>query len=173
MARAYLDNDFLLFSETARKLFHDTAKNLPIIDYHTHLPPDEVATNQRWENITDLWLGHDHYKWRAMRANGIPESHITGSAPPKEKFRAWAETIPNTLRNPLYDWTHLELRRCFDIDTLLSPKTADKVWEACNERLKDEDFSAQGLLRKFRVDAIGTTDDPYRQSLPPRNSKCL
>ena len=160
MARAYLDNDFLLFSETARKLFHDTAKNLPIIDYHTHLPPDEVATNQRWENITDLWLGHDHYKWRAMRANGIPESHITGSASPKEKFRAWAETIPNTLRNPLYDWTHLELRRCFDIDTLLSPKTADKVWEACNERLKDEDFSAQGLLRKFRVDAIGTTDDP-------------
>ena len=160
MARIYLDDDFLLFSETARKLFHDTAKNLPIIDYHTHLPPDEVATNQRWENITDLWLGHDHYKWRAMRANGIPESHITGSASPKEKFRAWADTIPNTLRNPLYDWTHLELRRCFGIDTLLGPETADKIWSACNDRLKDEDFSAQGLLRKFRVDAVGTTDDP-------------
>ncbi len=160
MARTYLDDDFLLFSETARKLFYDTAKNLPIIDYHTHLPPDEVATNQRWENITDLWLGHDHYKWRAMRANGIPESHITGNASPKEKFRAWAETIPNTLRNPLYDWTHLELRRCFGIDTLLGPETADKIWEACNDRLTDEDFSAQGLLRKFRVDAVGTTDDP-------------
>ena len=160
MARVYLDDNFLLFSETARKLFHDTAKDLPIIDYHTHLPPEEVATNQRWENITDLWLGHDHYKWRAMRANGIPESHITGSASPKEKFRAWAETIPNSLRNPLYDWTHLELRRCFGIDTLLSPQTADEIWEGCNERLKDEDFSAQGLLRKFRVDAVGTTDDP-------------
>ena len=160
MARVYLDDNFLLFSETARKLFHDTAKDLPIIDYHTHLPPEEVATNQRWENITDLWLGHAHYKWRAMRANGIPESHITGSASPKEKFRAWAETIPNSLRNPLYDWTHLELRRCFGIDTLLSPQTADEIWEGCNERLKDEDFSAQGLLSKFRVDAVGTTDDP-------------
>ncbi|MDG2399529.1 MAG: glucuronate isomerase [Akkermansiaceae bacterium] len=160
MARTYLDDDFLLFSETARKLFHDTAKDLPIIDYHTHLPPDEVATNQRWENITDLWLGHDHYKWRAMRANGIPESHITGNASPKEKFRAWADTIPNTLRNPLYDWTHLELRRCFGINTLLSPETADEIWEGCNERLTDKDFSAQGLLRKFRVDAVGTTDDP-------------
>jgi glucuronate isomerase len=160
VARVYLDDNFLLFSETARKLFHDTAKDLPIIDYHTHLPPEEVAINQRWENITDLWLGHDHYKWRAMRANGIPESHITGRASPKEKFRAWAETIPNSLRNPLYDWTHLELRRCFGIDTLLSPQTADEIWEGCNERLKDEDFSAQGLLSKFRVDAVGTTDDP-------------
>ncbi|MDB4465751.1 glucuronate isomerase [Akkermansiaceae bacterium] len=160
MARTYLDDDFLLFSETARKLFHDTAKDLPIIDYHTHLPPEEVANDQRWENITDLWLGHDHYKWRAMRANGIPESHITGDASPKEKFLAWADTIPNSLRNPLYDWTHLELRRCFGIDALLSPETADKIWEACNERLKDKDFSARELLRKFRVDAVGTTDDP-------------
>lgn len=160
MARTYLDDDFLLFSETARKLFHDTAKDLPIIDYHTHLPPDEVANDQRWENITDLWLGHDHYKWRAMRANGIPESHITGDASPKEKFEAYADTIPNSLRNPLYDWTHLELRRCFGIDTLLSPETADEIWQRCNERLSEPDFSAQGLLRKFRVDAVGTTDDP-------------
>ncbi len=160
MARTYLDDDFLLFSETAKNLFHNTAKNLPIIDYHTHLPPNEVANDKRWENITELWLGHDHYKWRAMRANGIPESHITGDAAPKEKFKAYAETIPNTLRNPLYDWTHLELRRCFGIDTLLSPETADEIWERCNERLSEPDFSAQGLLRKFRVDAVGTTDDP-------------
>lgn len=160
MARSYLDDNFLLFSEKARKLFHDTAASLPIIDYHTHLPPGEVASDKRWENITDLWLGHDHYKWRAMRANGIPESHITGNASPKEKFLAWADTIPNTLRNPLYDWTHLELRRCFGINTLLSPQTADEIWEGCNERLKEKDFSAQGLLRKFRVDAVGTTDDP-------------
>ena len=160
MARTYLDDNFLLLSETAQELFHGVAKDLPIIDYHTHLPPEEVAGDKRWENITDLWLGHDHYKWRAMRANGIPESHITGDAAPREKFQAYAETIPNTLRNPLYDWTHLELRRCFGIDTLLSPDTAEEIWNACNERLTEPDFSSQGLLRKFRVDAVGTTDDP-------------
>ncbi len=160
MARTYLDSDFLLLSETAKDLYHTTAAHQPIIDYHTHLPPDEVANDYRWENITELWLGHDHYKWRAMRANGIPESHITGDASPKEKFMAWAETVPNTLRNPLYDWTHLELRRCFDIDLLFSPDTAEEIWTRCNERLQEADFSAQGLCRKFRVDAIGTTDDP-------------
>lgn len=160
MARTYLDDDFLLFSETAQRLFHQQAKELPIIDYHTHLPAEEVAHDQGWENMTELWLGHDHYKWRAMRANGIPESHITGDASPREKFQAYAETIPNTLRNPLYDWTHLELRRCFGINTLLSPKTAEEIWNHCNERLSESHFSAQGLLRKFRVDAVGTTDDP-------------
>lgn len=160
MARTYLDDDFLLLSETARRLFHGTARDLPIIDYHTHLPPDEVDRDQRWENITEIWLGHDHYKWRAMRANGIPESHITGEASPKEKFLAYADTISNSLRNPLYDWTHLELRRCFGIETLLSPDTAEEIWTRCNERLAEADFSARGLLRKFRVDAVGTTDDP-------------
>ena len=160
MARTYLDENFLLLSDTAERLFHNTAKELPIIDYHTHLPPDEVANDQRWENITDLWLGHDHYKWRAMRAQGIPEEYITGNASPREKFDAWAETVPNTLRNPLYDWTHLELRRCFGIDTLLSPETADEIWNQCNERLMDDDFSARELMRRFRVDAVGTTDDP-------------
>lgn len=160
MARNYLDDDFLLLSETARMLFHETAESQPIIDYHTHLPPEEVANDKRWENISELWLGHDHYKWRAMRANGIPESHITGDASPREKFQAYAETIPKTLRNPLYDWTHLELRRCFGIETLLSAGTADEIWERCNERLDEPDFSARGLLRKFRVDAVGTTDDP-------------
>lgn len=160
MARTYLDDNFLLLSNTAQTLFHQYAADQPIIDYHTHLPPEEVANDQRWDNITDLWLGHDHYKWRGMRANGIPESHITGDASPREKFQAYAETIPKTLRNPLYDWTHLELKRCFGIETLLSPETADEIWERANERLGEADFSARGLLRKFRVDAVGTTDDP-------------
>jgi len=160
VARSYLDDNFLLLSPTAETLFHEYAKDQPIIDYHTHLPPQEVAEDQRWENITELWLGHDHYKWRALRANGIPESHITGEASAREKFQAYAQTIPQTLRNPLYDWTHLELKRCFGIETLLSPETADEIWERCNEKLQEPQFSAQGLLRTFRVDAVGTTDDP-------------
>lgn len=160
MARTYLDDNFLLLSKTAARLFNESAKDQQIIDYHTHLPPDEIANDQRWENVTELWLGHDHYKWRAMRANGIPESHITGDASPREKFQAWAETIPNTLRNPLYDWTHLELRRCFGINTLLSADTAEEIWNQANERLQDADFSARELMRRFHVDAVGTTDDP-------------
>ena len=156
----YLSENFLLQSPTAVRLYHEHAADLPIIDYHTHLPPDEVANDERWDNITTLWLGHDHYKWRAMRANGIPESHITGDASPREKFDAWAATIPHTLRNPLYDWTHLELRRCFGIDLLLSPDTAEEIWTRCNERLAEPDFSARGLLTKFKVDTVGTTDDP-------------
>ncbi|MEJ6646486.1 MAG: glucuronate isomerase [Akkermansiaceae bacterium] len=160
MARTYLDTNFLLLSKIAERLFHESAEHQQIIDYHTHLPPDEIANDKRWENVTELWLGHDHYKWRAMRANGIPESHITGDASPRDKFQAWAETIPNTLRNPLYDWTHLELRRCFGIETLLSPDTAEEIWNQANERLKDADFSARELMRRFRVDAVGTTDDP-------------
>lgn len=160
MARNYLDDDFLLLSDPARELFEQSAADQPIIDYHTHLPPEEIAQDRRWENMTELWLSHDHYKWRAMRANGIPESHITGDAPPREKFQAWAETVPNTLRNPLYDWTHLELRRCFGIESRLSGDTAEEIWNVCNERLTESDFSARGLCRKFRVDAVGTTDDP-------------
>ena len=111
MARAFLDDNFLLRSKTAERLFHEVAAIQPIIDYHTHLPPEEVAENKRWGNISSLWLGEDHYKWRAMRANGIPESHITGHASPREKFEAWARTIPFTVGNPLFHWTHLELRR--------------------------------------------------------------
>lgn len=160
MVRGFLDDDFLLRSEPARRLYHEVAAPQPIIDYHTHLPPREVAENQRWENLTELWLGHDHYKWRAMRANGIPESHITGEAGPREKFQAWAETIPHTVRNPLYHWTHLELRRCFGIETLLGPDTAEAIWREANERLSDPSFCAHGLLERFRVDTVGTTDDP-------------
>lgn len=157
---AYLDDNFLLSNETARHLYHNVAASQPILDYHTHLPPNEIRHDHRWSNITEIWLKHDHYKWRAMRANGIPESHITGNASDREKFDAWAATVPHTLRNPLYDWTHLELRRAFGIDTLLSPETADEIWERANERLQDESFSAQGLLEKFNVVAVGTTDDP-------------
>ncbi|MBK1834005.1 glucuronate isomerase [Roseibacillus ishigakijimensis] len=156
----YLDDDFLLSNETARHLYHEVAAKEPILDYHTHLPPAEIHHNHRWSNLTEIWLKHDHYKWRAMRANGIPESHITGSASDREKFDAWAATVPHTLRNPLYDWTHLELKRAFGIDLLLSPETADEVWEQANERLAAADFSAQGLLEKFDVAAVGTTDDP-------------
>ena len=160
MARQYLDDDFLLHSETAQRLFHEVAALLPIIDYHTHLPAREVAENQRWQDLSALWLGEDHYKWRAMRANGIPESHITGDASPREKFQAWAETVPHTLRNPLYDWTHLELSRYFGIETRLGPDTAEEIWNAANERLGDKIFCAHGLLHKFMVDTVGTTDDP-------------
>ncbi len=160
MAKTYLDSNFLLLNETACGLYHEVAANAPIMDYHTHLPADEVAQDLQWENISEVWLKHDHYKWRAMRAQGIPESHITGDATPREKFDAWAETVPHTLRNPLYDWTHLELKRCFDIDLLLSPETADEIWERCNEQLTSGSFSTQSLCRKFRVDTIGTTNDP-------------
>ncbi len=160
MPRAFLDENFLLHSGTAERLFHEVAAHQPIIDYHTHLPPDEVASNQRWENISSLWLGEDHYKWRAMRANGIPESHITGTASPREKFQAWAETVPHTAGNPLFHWTHLELRRCFGIETLLNPDTAEAIWHEANERLASEDFCAHGILNRFQVDTVGTTDDP-------------
>ncbi|MDE0595241.1 MAG: glucuronate isomerase [Roseibacillus sp.] len=160
MARAFLDDNFLLHSKTAEHLYHEVAAVQPIIDYHTHLPPQEVAENQRWENITALWLSEDHYKWRAMRANGIPETHITGNASPRDKFQAWSQTIPNTIGNPLFHWTHLELRRCFGIDTLLNPDTAEEVWNAANERIAEKDFCAHGLLERFKVDTVGTTDDP-------------
>ncbi len=156
----YLDKDFLLYSETSRRLFHEVAAHQPIIDYHCHLPPAEIATNRRWENIADLWLGEDHYKWRLLRANGIEERRISGNASPRDKFQAFAETIPHTLRNPMHHWVHLELRRYFNIETLLSPETADEIWSRTNEKLADPSFSTHTLLEKFRVQVVGTTDDP-------------
>lgn len=156
----YLDEDFLLHSATARRLYHEVAAHQPILDYHTHLSAEEIATDRRWENLADLWLGADHYKWRLMRANGIDESLITGDAPPREKFQAWAETMPYALRNPLYDWTHLELRRYFGIEDLLGPDTANSIWQRANARLSAPDFSVRGILEKFGVQMIGTTDDP-------------
>jgi glucuronate isomerase len=156
----YPDQDFLLHSPTARRLFHEIAASQPIIDYHCHLSPREIALNQRWENLADIWLGGDHYKWRLLRANGIDEERITGGASPREKFQAWAETVPFTLRNPIHHWTHLELQRYFGIDLLLSPKTADEIWERANAKLAEPDFCARGLLKQFDVRVVGTTDDP-------------
>ncbi|MCF7732981.1 MAG: glucuronate isomerase [Akkermansiaceae bacterium] len=157
---AYPDENFLLQSATARRLFHEVAKPLPIIDYHCHLSPREIATNQRWETLSEIWLAGDHYKWRLLRANGIGEDRITGNACPREKFQAWAETVPFTLRNPVHHWTHLELQRYFDIDLMLSPATADEIWDRANAKLAEPDFCAHGILRKFDVRMVGTTDDP-------------
>ncbi len=157
---AYLDDDFLLHSATARRLFHEVAKDQPIIDYHCHLSPREIATDKRWSDLSEIWLGGDHYKWRLMRTNGIDEDLITGDSTPREKFQAWAETVPFTLRNPMHHWAHLELRRYFGIETLLSAETADEIWETANAKLSDPAFSAQGLLKKFDVRVVGTTDDP-------------
>ncbi len=159
-AMAYLDGNFLLHSPTARRLFHEVAKAQPIIDYHCHLSPREIAGNRRWANLAEIWLGGDHYKWRLLRANGVAEELITGASTPREKFQAWAETVPFTLRNPSHHWTHLELQRYFGIDLLLSPATADEIWERANEQLSAPGFSAHGLLQQFDVRMVGTTDDP-------------
>ena len=156
----FMDEDFLLQSATARQLYHDHAKGLPIIDYHCHLCPKEVADDHRFRSITELWLGGDHYKWRALRANGVDEHFITGDASDWEKFEKWAETIPYTMRNPLYHWTHLELRTAFGIDKILNPQTARDIYDECNEKLKSEEFSARGLMKHYHVEVVCTTDDP-------------
>ncbi len=158
--KPFIHNDFLLEGDTARGLYHDHAAAMPIIDYHNHLSPKMIAENHRFASLTELWLGGDHYKWRAMRANGVGEEYITGDAPDREKFMKWAETVPYTMRNPLYHWTHLELTRYFGIDLLLNGKTGPGIYDACNERLKEEAFSARGLLEKMKVEALCTTDDP-------------
>ncbi len=157
---AYLDENFLLHSPTARRLFHEVAIDQPIIDYHCHLSPKEIATDHRWADLSEIWLRGDHYKWRLMRANGVNEDLITGDSSPREKFQAWAETVPFTLRNPIHHWTHLELRRYFDIDLMLGPDTADEIWDRANAKLAEADFSTHGLLKKFDVRVVGTTDDP-------------
>src|SRR5438270_10560314 len=156
----FIHDNFLLDSRTAQRLYHQYAKSQPIIDYHSHLHAADVAINRRFENLFEIWLEGDHYKWRAMRANGISERLCAGSASPQEKFRAWAATVPHTLRNPLYHWTHLELKRYFDIDELLDEGSARRVWEAANARLATPELSTQGILKKFRVTALCTTDDP-------------
>ena len=159
--KTFLDDNFLLASKAAERLYHDYAADQPIFDYHCHLPVAEIAEDRRFPNLTAIWLAGDHYKWRAMRANGIDERLITGSAADRDKFRAWAETVPKTLRNPLYHWTHLELRRYFGIaSTLLSPATADEIYDRCSAMLGEEGFSTRGLLRKMRVKVVCTTDDP-------------
>ena len=159
-ARPFIHEDFLLHSRTARILFHDYAEDMPIIDYHCHLPPAEIADDRRWDNLADLWLGGDHYKWRALRSNGVDERLITGDASPREKFQAYAETMPKLLRNPLFDWTQLELARFFGIYEILSPDTADSIWERTRELLAAPEFSAQALMERSNVRVVCTTDDP-------------
>ncbi len=159
-ATPFIHDDFLLQSDEARTLYHDYARDLPIIDYHCHLPPAEVAGDRRFADMTEAWLAGDHYKWRAMRSNGVDERYCTGDAPAREKFDQWAATMPHLLRNPLYHWTQLELARFFGITDLLSPVTADAIWEAGNARLAEPEFSARGLMKMSNVVLVCTTDDP-------------
>ena len=158
--KKFLSEDFLLDTETGKKLYFDNAADLPIIDYHCHLPPQQIASNHQFKNLTEIWLQGDHYKWRAMRMNGIHESFITGEKDDWEKFLKWSETVPYTLRNPLYHWTHLELQRYFDIHKILDTNTAKDIYEHCNQKLQTPEFRVHGLLKRMNVEFICTTDDP-------------
>lgn len=156
----FINEDFLLKSDLSKHLFHDHAENLPIIDYHCHLVPKMIADDYKFSSITELWLGGDHYKWRALRWNGVPERFITGDASDWEKFLKWAETVPYLLRNPLYHWTHLELKTCFGISETLNPENARRIYDKCNEMLQSPEFSARNLMLRYKVETVCTTDDP-------------
>lgn len=157
---SFIHADFMLQTKTAENLYHNQAENLPIIDYHCHLVPKEIAEDHKFSTITELWLGGDHYKWRLLRANGVSEKYITGDASDWEKFEKWAATVPYTMRNPMYHWTHLELKRVFDIDDLLNPDTALDIFNKSNEMLQMPEYTARGLMKKFNVEVVCTTDDP-------------
>jgi len=152
--KKFLDENFLLESKTAEELYHGFAKEMPIIDYHCHLPPDQIANDDQFDNITKVWLYGDHYKWRAMRTNGVDESYCTGNKSDFEKFEKWAETVPFTMRNPLYHWTHLELQRYFDMYDILNEKSARNIYDACTSKLQTPEFSVRGLLRKMKVKVL-------------------
>lgn len=156
----FINDNFCLQNDAAVRLYHEYAKDMPIIDYHCHLIPEQIEKDIRWENLTQVWLYGDHYKWRAMRSNGVEEKFCTGETSDREKFDKWAETVPATLRNPLYHWTHLELARYFDCDALLSPQTADEIWSTGVEKMQEKWFSARGLMKKSNVKLVCTTDDP-------------
>ncbi len=158
--KKFLSDDFLLHTDTGKKLYFDNAADLPIIDYHCHLPPAQIAGNHRFENLSQIWLQGDHYKWRAMRINGVEESFITGEKTDEEKFLKWAATVPYTVRNPLYHWTHLELQRYFDVHEILNSHSAATIFQGCNQKLQTPEFQVHGLLRKMKVEVICTTDDP-------------
>ncbi|HMR20070.1 MAG TPA: glucuronate isomerase [Sphingobacterium sp.] len=158
--KPFLDDNFLLQTKTAQELYHNYSKHLPIIDYHNHLIPEQIANDSSFENISQVWLNGDHYKWRAMRTNGVNEKYITGDASDKDKFLKWAETVPYTLRNPLYHWTHLELQRYFGITDILSPKTAEKIYDLTAEKLAQPQYAVRGLLKMMNVEVVCTTDDP-------------
>ncbi|MDR3253591.1 MAG: glucuronate isomerase [Endomicrobium sp.] len=158
--KKFLDKDFLLSTETAKKLFHEYAAKKPILDYHCHINPREIAEDRRFENISQVWLGADHYKWRQMRSNGVEEKYITGDASDREKFQKWAETLEKAIGNPLYHWSHLELRKYFGYEGVLNSETAEKVWTLCNKKLQDKSMSARGMIKQSGVTLICTTDDP-------------
>ena len=158
--KAFMDEDFLLSTNTAKKLYHDFAAKMPIIDYHCHIQPGEIAEDRKFENITQVWLESDHYKWRQMRANGVEEYYITGNASDREKFQKWAETLEKAIGNPLYHWSHLELQRYFGYRGILNRDTAQEVWEICNAKLQDFSMSAQNLIKQSHVKLLCTTDDP-------------
>lgn len=160
MPKPFIDSDFLLQSTPARELYHQYAVHQPIIDYHCHLPPDQIAEDINFRNLTHVWLDGDHYKWRALRTCGVDESYITGEKSDKEKFLKWAETVPKTLRNPLYHWTHMELKNTFGITEFLNEKTAESIWEECNDMLQQPEFSTRSLIKKNKVEVVATTDDP-------------
>jgi len=157
---SFINDDFILTNETAKKLYHDYAEKLPIIDYHCHINPKEIYENKKFKNITEIWLGGDHYKWRLIRSNGVAENEITGDADDYTKFLRFAEMLPRAIGNPMYHWNHLELKRYFDYDGILSAKTAEEVWNLCNEKLQSDDMSACSIIKKSNVKMIGTTDDP-------------
>ncbi|RFM33900.1 glucuronate isomerase [Chitinophaga silvisoli] len=168
--KQFLDEHFLLSTATSRKLYHDYAKEMPVIDYHCHLPPAQIAADTRFENITQAWLYGDHYKWRAMRTNGVHESYCTGERSDWEKFEKWAATVPYTLRNPLYHWTHLELQRYFGVTEILNASSAAAIYATCNDLLRTPDYTTRNLLRRMKVALVCTTDDPadtleYHQQL--------
>ncbi len=168
--KEFLGEDFLLQTKTAQQLYHEHARPMPIIDYHCHLSPKDIAEDRQFRNLTEIWLEGDHYKWRAMRTNGIDEKYCTGDADPYEKFLKYAETVPYTLRNPLYHWTHMELKNPFGITKILNPNTAKEIYDNCNEQLKESQFSTRNLLKHFNVEIVCTTDDPidtleYHQQL--------
>jgi len=158
--KKFMSEDFLLDSEAAKWLYHTASENLPIIDYHCHVPPKDIAEDKKYSNITELWLGGDHYKWRAIRSAGVDEKYITGDASDYEKFRAYARVMPRLIGNPLYHWTHLELRRYFDCDLILSEKTCDEIWHLTADALAKDDFSVKNIIRRSNVEVICTTDDP-------------
>lgn len=158
--KKFLDENFLLNTKTAQQLYHEYARNMPVIDYHCHLPPGQIAEDKQFENLSQVWLYGDHYKWRAMRTNGVHESYCTGNQPDFDKFQKWAETVPYTLRNPLYHWTHLELQRYFDVHELLDGDSAERIYEECSAKLQTPEYSVRNLLRRMNVKVVCTTDDP-------------
>jgi glucuronate isomerase len=158
--KAFLNADFILQTATAQQLYHDFAADMPIIDYHNHLVPQQIAEDKQFDNITQIWLAGDHYKWRAMRAHGVDEKYITGNASDEEKFMKWAETVPYTMRNPLYHWTHLELQRYFGVTELLNAESGKRIYDHCSALLRTKEYSVKNLLLKMNVKALCTTDDP-------------